>query len=75
MTRAPFHFASCTAKWPTPPAAPLTSTVIPGVIGTGWCTRPVKGDGTSWPRSTRYCQAVSTAIGAPAACTWSIPAG
>lgn len=54
--------------------APWTSRVIPGVIGTGWCTWPVKGDGTSWPRSIRYCQAVSTAMSAPAACTWSIPA-
>src|SRR5438045_859818 len=27
MTRAPFRFASCTAYWPTDPAAPGTSTV------------------------------------------------
>lgn len=28
MTRAPFRFASCSAKCPTPPAAPLMSTVV-----------------------------------------------
>lgn len=75
ITRAPFHFASCTAKCPTPPAAPLTSTVVPGDSGTGSCTRPVKGEGTLWPRSMRNCQAVSSAIGAPAARTWSSAAG
>ena len=30
-TRAPIARASCTAAWPTPPAAPSTSTVSPGV--------------------------------------------
>ena len=29
-TRAPIARASCTAAWPTPPAAPSTSTVSPG---------------------------------------------
>ena len=45
MTRAPFHFASCTAKCPTPPAAPLTSTVAPGPSVVGRCWAAWNGDG------------------------------
>ena len=35
MTLAPFHFANCNAKCPTPPAAPLISTVTLASSGTG----------------------------------------
>jgi hypothetical protein len=45
MTRAPFHFTSCSAKCPTPPAAPLMSTVTLASSGTGRCCAAWKGDG------------------------------
>ena len=60
ITRAPASFANCTAKWPTPPAAPAISAVWPR---------------SSPPRSNSACQAVSPATGIAAACSWLTPSG
>src|SRR6266702_5397447 len=52
VTLAPYDFAICTAKVPTPPDAPFTRTFCPGLI---------------LPLSRRPCRAVNAAIGIPAA--------
>src|SRR5215472_14813306 len=54
VTSAPKDFAICTAKVPTPPAAPLIKTVCPAWIR---------------PLSRSPCNAVSAAIGTEAACS------
>src|SRR6266436_8290692 len=54
VTSAPNDLAICTAKVPTPPAAPLIKTFCPGWI----C-----------PLSRRPCNAVNAATGAEAACS------
>ena len=60
IARAPATFANCTAKWPTPPAAPAISAVCPS---------------SSPPRSNSACHAVIPATGIAAACSWLTPAG
>src|SRR5215207_9727826 len=52
ITRAPATFANCTARWPTPPAAPAISAVCPA---------------SSPPRSKSACQAVIPVTGSAAA--------
>src|SRR5215470_3175382 len=54
VTSAPKDLAICTAKVPTPPAAPLIKTLCPDRIR---------------PLSRSPCNAVSAAIGAEAACS------
>src|SRR5215468_2841145 len=54
VTLAPDALAICTAKDPTPPAAPMTITCCPG------CTRPL---------SRTACTAVTPEMGTAAACS------
>ena len=60
VTSAPNALASCTAKVPTPPDAPLTSTLCPARIR---------------PLSRSACRAVNAATGTDAACSNVRPAG
>ena len=60
IVRAPASLENCTAKCPTPPAAPEISEVCPR-------SRPA--------RSCSACHAVMPATGIAAACSWLMPAG
>ena len=60
MTRAPSSRASCTACNPTPPLAPVTSTV---------------SSGHTWPRVRTTCTAVPVVQHAVAAASQDSPGG
>src|SRR5207237_10227349 len=60
MTVAPFHFANCAAKEPTPPLAP-------------WMRKVLRGDAFAVSRTT--CHAVRAGIGSEAATTKSSDLG